>query len=292
MSTTEQPTTEAQTIIDTAKDTVDRAQLVEPGALATGSLAIFQTVHRAADAAETVHTRTHEEALEQPHRQRGTTRLDTVDSFVALSNRLIDTFPAIKPHPAAFLDREHRTITTVLNYENGWGDHRVEYRAGYHPDFEKWLYTDAQWMKQDAFAMLLQDLRHTIIRPDAADIVQIARTFTATRTAHFESGIHLQSGDVQLSYVEETNAKSGGTVEIPEIITLRLAPYRDALELIDIDLEFRFDAGRDGLRLAYRIIRRDEVLEQAWNTIADHATNGLECDTYHGPAPRPIDPIK
>lgn len=280
-------TSDAETIAHLAADTVARSQIKFPDTTDDGgALIVHQTVYRDRDGAEQIDFSTHEYTLQGPYRLRGTTQVAHVDSLVKLENLTVDNPSAA----ATFLDRERRTITTVANYL-GWGDHRIAYQAEYSPDFAKWLKHDNEWLTQTAFAELLQDLRHTIIRPDAADVMQIARTFTATKTAEFESGVHTQSGDVQLSYVENTQARSGGTIEIPEIITIRVAPYRDSLELVDIDLDFRFDAGKNGLRLGYRILRRDEVLEHSWETITAHATENLRSETFVGPAPYPITPL-
>lgn len=292
MSSTNIP--ETQVIVETAQLATARAELLTTDDDISGLLGVYQTILRTGDGGEAVHLRTHEQYLPAPHRPRGGTHVDTVDSFISLANRSLEAFEdEDRAQAAAFLDQDRRRITVVLNYLTGWRDHRVSYEAEYHADFRKWLDADMVWRSQEEFANLLQDLRHTIVKPDAADVVQIARTFTATRTAHFESGVHLQSGDVQLSYVEDTTAAAGprgGTVEVPEIITIRLAPYRDALELVEIDLEFRFKASRDGLALAVRMLRRDEILESAWATIAAHATEHLKCATYTGSAPSQISP--
>lgn len=280
--------TENRVVADLALDTTDRAHTVWAEADDVGNLVAHQTVHRAGYGTEHVDVRTHEALLAAPHRQRGLTNVTSVDSFTRLTNRLGDE------NTVVFADLQRRSLTSVLNYEGGWGDHRIAYSTLPSPEWEKWTAADGKWMNQRAFAELLQDLRHTITDPDAADIVQIARTFTATKSARFESGVRLQSGDVQFSYVEETRAKSGpsgGTVEVPEEITLTLPIFRDSDVPSVVDLEFRYDASEDGLKLGYRILRRDEVVEAAWNGLVTRAREAVVASVVDGPAPDPVSPI-
>lgn len=276
--TLEATTSEAATIAELAADTVDRAQEITPTVNEVGDLTIHQTVHRDG---ENVHQATHEAALAYPSRPRGTTELTDIASFIRMEKRLNTD----QEQTATFADDDRRTLTTVFNYQAGWGDHRLTYQPVINPDFAKWLKQDNQWMNQATFAEMLQDLRHTIISPAAADIVQIARTFTATKTAEFESGVRLQSGDVQFSFAETTRARSGGTIEIPETITLRLLPFRDSSELVDVELDFRYDASSNGLKLGYHIVRKDELMEDSWNTILDFAREHLSSTVYTGKAP-------
>lgn len=271
-------TTEANALAQIAQDATERSEMIYADTSADGSLAVHQTVHRDRDGAEQVDQSTHEYTLPAPYRQRGTTQVTNVESLIQLENRLATA------SSTSFSDLERRKITTVLNYD-GWGDHRISYSTQYTPEFNDWLTHDGQWMRQGDFAELLQDLRHTIVSPPAAEIVQIARTFSATRTSTFESGVRLQSGDVQFSYVEDTKAQSGGTVEVPEEINLWIKPFRDSREAEEVTLEFRYNANNDGLRLGYRIARKTELLERAWAALVEQASTGLTSIILDGPAP-------
>lgn len=284
-------TTEAKAVADLALDTTDRAQTIIAGTTDHGeALTISQTVRRSMDGSETVERRTNEYTLAAPFRPRGTTNVRSVDSLIKIADMFAEEQPG---RQVAFNYLDQRSITVIHNYLGGWGDHRAVYVTEPTPEWAAWQELDGRMMNQTTFAELLQDLRHTIVEPDAADIVQIARTFTATKKAHFESGVRLESGDVQFSFAEETQAKAGprgGTVEIPETITLNLPLFRDSFTTSKVTLEFRYDASPDGLKLGYRIERKAALIETAWAELVDQAKDGLKCEVLDGPAPASVDP--
>ncbi|MEY8565157.1 DUF2303 family protein [Corynebacteriaceae bacterium 7-707] len=286
------------TIANLAKDTVDRSESIFPSFDdVDGILNATQTVYRIGGGAEKIKVSTHENLLPRPFRARGTSYVTSVSSFVEMTGRF-GTQETI-----VFNDEEKRSLTAVLNYAHdvddhdprGWGDHRVEYTALHSPEWKKWAAADGRLMTQRDFAEMLQDLRHTIVDPTAADIVQIARTFTATRTANFESGVRLESGDVQFSYVQETRAKagpSGGTVEVPEEIILSLPIFRDSDAPTEVVVEFRYDASERGLHLGYRIRQREELVDAAWAGLKTQAVDGVTVPVVDGPAPSVVTPME
>lgn len=280
--------TEANTIAEIAQEATDRSEMIYADTSTDGSLAVHQTVYRDQAGAERVDHSTHEHTLREPHRPRGTSQVRNVESLIALAEILKDREYG---SAVAFSDLDRRRITMINNFIGGWGDHRIEYETTPTPEWAAWNAHDDRWMNQAAFAEMLQDLRHTIIDPDAADIVQIARSFTATKTAQFEGGVRLQSGDVQFSYVEDTKASSGGVVEIPETITLNLNLFRDSRSASEVTLEFRYDATPDGLRLGYRIAQKEQLIEDAWDELVDQAKVGLPCQVIDGPAPAPVNAL-
>lgn len=280
-------TTETGVIADLAEAANDARQTTIRAGFEEVGLPVHQTVARDG---ERIDTATHEDTLPDPFRPRGTTAVSTVGSFVALTNRLGDH------NSIAFADPAGK-VTAVLNYDGGWGDHRVTYAPTASPEWKAWRSRDGQMMPQREFAEHLQDLRHTIIDPAAADIVQIARTFSATRTAQFESGVRLESGDVQFSYVQETRAQSGpkgGTVQVPEEITLLVPVFRDSSGPTTVTVEFRYDASERGLLLGYRIIQREDVEEAAWQDVVDQVRTGLvgDIDLLDGPAPESVKALR
>ena len=273
----DQNRTENDTIAELAIQTAERAQIITPEIDGDGfmSLKVRQTVTQDG---EEVHHHTHEGMLDMPFRPRGTTQVTNVESLIQLENRKATTATM------SFSDLKQRKITTVLNYD-GWRDDRIEYGTEFTPEFKTWANANGKMMSQVEFAEMLQDLRHTIIDPQAAEVVQIARTFTATKTANFESGVRIQSGDVQFSFVENTKAQSSGTVEIPETITLFLPIFRDSRTAVEVQLDFRYDVSDRGLRLGYRILQEEALLENAWGELVEQARAGLQSMVLDGPAP-------
>lgn len=274
--------TENGVVAELASMTAQRSEEIIAGSEDTvvAPIAVHSTVYKND---ERLDFRTHEKFLEEPARRRGITRVRSVESLVKLENRYV------QDQSITFTDLEKRTITTVIDFDC-WKVDRISYSTDYHPDFKEWLRLNDQWMSQLQFAEMLQDLRHTIVEPRAADVMQIARTFTATRTANFESGVRTQNGDVQFSYVEETRANSASLVEIPETIILNLPIYRDSTNPVQVHLDFRYNAAKDGLKLGFRIMNVDHLLEGAWDALVEQASEGLKSMIVEGPAPEAVQP--
>ncbi|AKF28225.1 hypothetical protein YH66_12055 [[Brevibacterium] flavum] len=276
--------TENGVVMDLALSIADRSEEIIAGSedSVLAPIAVHSTVHKQD---ERLDFRTHEKFLADPIRRRGTTFVKSVESLKQLEGILL----AGEEDNAAvtFSDLKERKITTVINFAS-WKDHRIQYSTDFHPDFAMWLKLNDQFMNQMMFAEMLQDLRHTIVEPTAADVMQIARTFTATKTAEFESGVRVQSGDVRFSYVENTKAKTTGEIEIPEQIILRLPIFRDSIEPIHVHLDFRYDANENGLKLGYRILNLEFLVEGAWAALVEQAQEGLQSPVLDGPAPAAV----
>ena len=167
-----------------------------------------------------------------------------------------------------YADWRQRRATAVLNDHGvraGWGDHRAVLTLMATPEWTAWTALDSKWLSQEDFAEHILDTASDVVSPSAADLMEMAETFVATKSVNFKSGSRLRDGQRQLTYVEVIEAQAGpaGNVTIPESILLRLAPF-DGAEPVEMGARIRYRINDGALRLGYVLDRPDLVLREAF----------------------------
>jgi uncharacterized protein YfdQ (DUF2303 family) len=240
---------------------------------------------------ERIHVTSLEQHLPRPLRQRGTVTIHDPEDFAQYVNRLCDHYSTV-----LYANVATGTVTVVFDDHSpegiaGWREHRAELALKADPDWTRWTEADSKLMSQEGFATFLEEVAHTIVRPDAATLLEVATTFRATRKADFSGGVRLQSGDVEFRYKEETDAKAGksGKLEIPETFTVWAAPWRgvDAVELT-ARLRYRLDDG--ALRIGYALLRPDRARDDAFALILARLREAVDEAVLQiqGVAPQPV----
>lgn len=168
----------------------------------------------------------------------------------------------------------------------GWGDHRAQLTLKNTPDWDHWTKADGKLLPQAAFAEHLEDGAEAIRVPDAATMLEIAQSFHAKKGVSFASDKRLASGQVQLTYEETIKAKAGekGTLEIPEMITLGLAPF-EGNDPYEVLARFRYRIIDGNLAMGYKLIRPDRVRRAAFTDIVTAVSDGTGHPVMSG-APR------
>ncbi|WP_031467122.1 DUF2303 family protein [Sciscionella sediminilitoris] len=215
-----------------------------------------------------------EQYLEVPLRLRGLARVDDPGSLIAYVNRLANANTTLWAHEAT------ACVAAVFNdHANselaGWRDHGVELRLLEDPDWRRWLEADGHLGAQEWFAELIEDLSHTIVSPDSAAMYTIARTFRAHTRADFNRSTHLDSGDIALSFTEETTAKAGsrGEIEVPERFELRLAPFIGA-DPVNVTARLRYRIKDGELKIGYKLLRPDVARREAFDELVEQIDEG------------------
>lgn len=165
----------------------------------------------------------------------------------------------------------------------GWGDHRVTYAVQTTTAWDAWAERDGQLMDQSTFAELIEDRAIDIIDPSAADMLELAQTFQATIGVKFESSKLLSSGERQLEYREQVEAKAGraGQLVIPKAFKLALRPFEGA-EVYGISARFRYRMADGALRVGYRLERPDDVLREAFEGVVKQVEDAVEQPVFRG----------
>lgn len=198
--------------------------------------------------------------LDAPLRPRGDADLHDPADFAEYTNRL-----GHKETTTVWVDEDHGRIVAVFDDHGdsasaGWRQHRATLTLKADPDWRAWVNSDSKLDSQVWFAEHLDQLAHTVVSPDAATMLELAKKFQGKKSVAFTSGVRTDNGDVQLAYEETTTAKSGerGQVEIPSEFIIRITPFLGASPAeVHARLRYRINSGN--LQIGYALIRPDLV---------------------------------
>lgn len=228
-----------------------------------------------------------------PRRPRGTIVVHDADSIIAAVERRRSG----GSEPVIYADEERRTLVAIINDDEAdvaaFRDYAVSLALRPTPEWTFWKGKDGHQLSQQNFAEHIEDGVLELRDPEPTIMLDIAQTFHANANAVFKSGSRLQSGAVQFRYEEDIDASagSGGSLIIPETLTLVVAPFFGSARY-EVTARFRYRLARDKFTLGYKLNRPNEVERVAFNEIRAKVVAALpNCGHIAGPAPEPTLPI-
>jgi uncharacterized protein YfdQ (DUF2303 family) len=227
---------------------------------------------------------------DRPRFKRGTVTVRNVDSFAAYYEKHSDAGSEV------YADLDAATFTAVLDAHEGlgggdsdgarWQQHRLILALQATLPWQTWLSRDRQWMSQQQFAEFVEDNARDVA-PDgsvtAADLLEIAQSFQANTKVKFTAGKRLATGQTQLTYIEEVEAKAGnrGDIVIPAEFQLGIIPYDDCPPLrLAARFRYRIDGG--DLRMAYFLADPARAAREAVAVIAEKVADATSATVMHG----------
>lgn len=160
--------------------------------------------------------------LATPARKHGTTVVEDVSSFLAYYAKHADT------SSETYVNVDQLRFTAVLNAHAAdgprWGDHRLGLQLRTTRAWKAWAAHDGKWLPQREFAEHIEERLEDIHEPAAAEMLEMAQSFQAKTTVKFASGTRLDSGAMNLTWDETTDATAGqkGNIKIPPRFKLLL----------------------------------------------------------------------
>jgi uncharacterized protein YfdQ (DUF2303 family) len=270
--------TDMQTIVTTAQEAVEPHAI--PGAPGVFVAHDNLTLHDLHDILA--------RRLPRPERKRGTFAFtDPVHLVGYLDKHKV-------PETEVYADVDKGTVTAVINAHEGssgmvgdslagWGDHRAVLTLRPGDDWTRWTKGDGKWVSQTEFAEFIEQHLPCCVTPDGATMLELAQSFRATKSVKFEQSKRLKSGETQLEYRENVEAKAGarGSLDIPDEITLALAPFEHGAPYkVTARLRYRIDGGE--LALSYVLIRPRDILLDAFNAVITDVAAQSGREIWHG----------
>ena len=220
---------------------------------------------------------------DEPRAKRGTVQAHDAASLIAYTKRHADVDETV-----VYVDRRAGTIVAVLDDHRrydaddgieiaGWADHVARWTAKPTPEWTRWLTASGNLLGQEQFAELIEDGAAEITRPPAADMLELAQTFHASKSVTFQSSRRLASGESQFVYVEELEARAGQTqtLTVPQTFELAVIPFDGAARYkLVARLRYRLDGGR--LRIGYVLDRPDDVWLAAIDDVTQAVREGVD----------------
>jgi hypothetical protein len=179
-------------------------------------------------------------------------------------------------------DRQYR-FTGVLNDHTaevpGWRDHTIRLQLSHDEDWTAWACRSGHPFTQEEAAEHVEALLHTVIEPDAADLLEIVSSLQLRRNMVIGQMVNLRSGATQITYSDEDQVSAGrdlsrGTLEVPGRIMFRV-PVFIGSPPVDVWARFRYRQNGRVLRVSYQIERQSAVIRAAFDgTVAEIARTG------------------
>ena len=230
-------------------------------------------------------------AGDMPSHKTGHVTVTDVASFAGYYIRHADEDSEV------FADLDAGTVTAVLDAHHGaqgeqmewggarWQQHRLTLSLRLTEPWKTWLEFDRKFMPQEVFADFLED-NYRDLDPDgpvkAADLLEAAQDFRAVIKVEFGSGTRLRSGDVTMTRIETTDAKSGktGKIDFPEEFDLLLKPYDDC-EDTSLSARVRYRTA-DGLKLGYFLNSPERLRQDAVKQVTAKAAEAIGAAIMQG----------
>lgn len=200
-----------------------------------------------------------EQALDNPSRCRGTTKLRDVKSFAAVVNEFRGTATKLygTVTPAVFV----AVFNAHAPYRPGWGDHRASYDCPVSVEWKTWIGKNKQGMNQADFAQFIEDNLPDIL--EGGLLLEVSRTLEAKKKVSFASAIRLSDGQNQFTYEEDIQGTAGkGQFKVPEVFELGIPVFEGGPAYkVKARLRYRIDNAK--LVLWYDLERSHKILEDA-----------------------------
>jgi uncharacterized protein YfdQ (DUF2303 family) len=218
-----------------------------------------------------------------PRRAKGDRKVGEVDSFLAelVRRPLIAT-------GTLWGNADTGTLTAVYNdhdpapYVGGWRDDRLVLQLKADADWKAWHEMSGQFFGQVGFGDKVEDLLHTVISPDQAELLEVIDSVRASSKGSFESTIERSNGGQKIAYKEEVNASAGRSrdLEVPQLITLLLRPWEGHDVQYEIDAYFRLRVQQGTLALGVKLKPTRQIVRQAWEEITSKVSAAVDKPVY------------
>lgn len=217
-----------------------------------------------------------EEWRQHPERKTGTAQVDTLNSFVDLTNRHKTADSAI----FANTDWKAPALTAVIDYhavegaDARWLKHRVHYAFPLSEQWKTWVATNGKPMGQADFAQFIEDNIADLSSPEAlevtdyeakfatkiatpSELVALSRGLAVRVESKVASNVVLQSGEGQIVWDEAHQGADGKSLKVPGLFMLSIPLFHmGETQRVPVRLRYRI---REGSTLWFYQIYRPDV---------------------------------
>lgn len=234
-----------------------------------------------------------------PPRRKGTAKVDTLRSFIELTNRHKDDHSVLfgkaqMPEPS---------LTAVLDYHQTdggprFGDHRIRYAFPLTDEFKAWMLKNGAPMEQADFAQFLEDHAAELAAPmdgerttyeplfkerfaTPTELIMLSRHLEVNVGQRIKRQERLQSGERVVEFTSEHTDARGEKIDIPGVFMVSVPAFIDDAA-VRIPARLRYRAGGQGVIWFYSLYRPDAFLrEQVKHDLFD-AANETGLPAYEG----------
>ncbi len=168
------------------------------------------------------------------------------------------------------------SFTSILNDHGAdedqpaWRDHTAKFSPTFSEEWNRWSASNSKAFNQADFAGFIEDNLQDIASddgfPTGAQMLEMAINFEARQDMRFKSAIRLQSGGVQMNFVQDDDKQTVEKMNLFERFRIGIPVFwnGDAYPVV-ARLRYRVREGK--LTFWYELVRQDKVLEAATMTM-------------------------
>lgn len=209
------------------------------------------------------------ELLPAPKRIKASAKFEDAESFSAYVNLFKQDSTLIVAY------RTGSTVKATIDHHAkgvpSWGSHEATLAVKHHEDFLAWAGLGSN-VSQVAFGEFIEDHMHNIAAPDGATLKDMVLKFAALKETTFKSSINLQNGDVQLTYIEDSERGNENNAKFPSVLTLVLPVYEGQLP-IQVDARIRYRIKDQRLAFQVEIVRKSDLVRKAFFDVLQAVEN-------------------
>jgi hypothetical protein len=224
-------------------------------------------------------------------------RFITAESLITYAAPFIGVeFPRAKlfvnvagPSMVVDFDYHSPVVTGAPNMGANHRAHTATWLMRTSLNWDRWVAIDGKVLPQKAFVEFLEENAVDVREPKGAELMELLAAITGTKKVSFTNGVRLASGDVQVSWVEETDAKTKGDRVMPGSFLLGLPIFFGDTDAYAVTALLRYIVNDSGLSFKIVLNRRQEIFEKAVAEQAAKVGAALGLDPLFGsvsPPPR------
>lgn len=231
-----------------------------------------------------------EDILDQPVRKKGTVNLHDADSYIAYINRHKITEQSTI-YVNADYSKSEVAFKCILNDHAAandgqqWRDYYVIYNPKKSVEWNRWIEKNYQRMTQFEFALFLEENLQDIAAaqgfPTGTELLEMALSFQATQDMRYKSAIRIQSGGINMSFVQDDDAGTLQTMKVFEKIAIGIPVFRNG-SAYQMTARLRYRVAEGQLRFWYELVRPDKILEDAVKKMIERIETETEVPLYFG----------
>lgn len=210
-----------------------------------------------------------DEFLAHPRRKTGLYSVTRVESFLDYLERHGNEQTEV------FVHNDSRTVQALLDghgvTDAGHEEHKLNLAFPKSEEWKLWISRNGKAMTQREFAEFVEDNLIDIVDPDAATMLEIVSSLSATTKATFHSAHRLSDGSTEFEWTKETTAKAGnkaGRLDIPARFQIGIPVFRGD-EPVPVEARFRYRITNGDLVMSYHLDRPRDVEDRAFENNLD-----------------------
>jgi len=167
-------------------------------------------------------------------------------------------------------------FTAILNdhgdeeSQPAWRDHLATFKPKFSEEWARWIRNNKTAFSQAEFAAFIEENMKDIASvegsPSGGQMLEMALNFEANQDMRFKSAVRLQSGGINMSFIQTDDAQTIAQMQMFDRFTLGLPVFWSG-DAYQVNARLRYRQREGKLTFYYELIRQDKVLEDATLTL-------------------------